>query len=125
MSRRLLIVMSIGIFLTSPLIGQVKIFVAPNGKDGATGTIDQPLASLQQAILNVRKISAEKIDIILRKGIYYHHTTIVLNTEGIAGKKINITSFNNETVVTRAGRKLRVTWKKFSYKIYGLDDYTA
>ena len=124
MSRHLLIGMSIGILITSPLFGQVKIFVAPNKKSGATGTIGQPLATLQQAIFNIRNTNAEKIDIILRKGIYYHHT-IVLNTEGIAGKKINITSFNNETVVTSAGRKLRVTWKKFSYKIYGLDDYTA
>ena len=111
MSQRLLFVFLFGMFFISPIFGQVKIFVAPNGNDGASGTIDRPLATVHQAIINIGKIKAEKIDIILRKGVYYPDSSIVLNGENIGGKKILITAYNKEKVIISAGKKLLVNWK--------------
>lgn len=119
MIRRLLIVFLVSFFSATPVLGQKKIFVAPNGDDKNSGTLQEPLATIHQAILLSQKTdSNKKVDVILRKGVYYPDSTIVLDAEKFKGKTILITAFNNEKVVISAAKKVDLKWAKYKNNIY-------
>jgi hypothetical protein len=105
------------LFLTA-VLGQKRIFVATNGNDRNAGTLEKPLATLSSAIVFSKKIVFNKIDIVLRKGVYYPDTTIVVSASDFKGKTIHITAFNNEEVVISGARKVSLKWTKFNNTIY-------
>jgi len=118
MTSRVFCIFSFGIFFASSLFGQHKIFVSTKGNDRAAGTLEQPLATLQQAMLLAQKLPDAKTDIYFRKGIYYPDTTIVLNAAALKGKTILISAYRNETVSISAAKRIAVSWKKFTQHIY-------
>lgn len=119
MIKHLSVVILFLVFYGSPIFGQKKIFVAPNGNDMNTGSLKDPLATIQQAILLSQKNdSNKKVEIILREGIYYPDSTIVLNAEKYRKKTLLITSFNNEKVIISAAKKVDVKWSKYKNNIY-------
>jgi len=118
MLKRLVIIFWISFISVTSIIGQKKIFVAPNGDDKNSGTFQMPLATIKQAIFLSEKTNSDKVDIILRKGIYYPDSTIVLKEEKIKKKTILITAFKNEKVVISAANKFIVKWYKYKDNIY-------
>lgn len=103
--------------LTS-VLGQKIFFVATNGNDKNTGSIEKPLATLSRAVDLLKKTASNKVDIVLREGIYYPDTAIVLNAENINGKTIRISSYKSEKVVISGARKINLNWKKHNHNIY-------
>ena len=92
----------------------LNIYVAANGKEKATGTINDPLISLSRAIQKAKGDVAAKagritaVQILLRKGVYPVDQTIEL----VEGKTwtskvpLSISAYNNEKVVLHGGKVL-------------------
>ena len=119
MIKRVLIVFLVSFFSVTPILGQKRIFVAPNGNDKNSGTLQEPLATIHQAILLSQKTDAnKKVDIVLRKGVYYPDSTIVLDAEKFKRKTILISAFNNEKVAISAAKKVDLIWSKYKDNIY-------
>lgn len=115
-----IITFSLGMYFTGSLFGQNKIFVSTKGNDHAAGTLDQPMATLHQAMLLAQKFPGAKTNIYFREGIYYPDTTIVLNVAALNGKTILISAFRNEAVTISAAKSIAVSWKKFTQFIYSV-----
>ena len=69
MKKTALLILAL-LFLT-PVLAQKKIFVATNGSDNNIGSIEEPLFSIAQAVILSKKLTSKKVDILLRKGVYY------------------------------------------------------
>jgi hypothetical protein len=104
--------------LFSPVFGQKKIFIDPNGNDRSSGSFLHPVATVQQAILLASQSNSGKVELLLRKGVYYLDTTILFNAVGFKGKSVLLAAFNNEAVVISGAKKVAVHWNKFSDNIY-------
>lgn len=68
--------------------GPIVLWISPDGNDEAEGTKEAPLATLQQALLNVRRMrqTAEEgtlgeVHIVLRGGTYRLNSILTLTTE--------------------------------------------
>lgn len=117
--KRLLIVLVVSFFFVTPILGQKRIFVAPNGDDKNFGTLKEPLATIDQAIYLAQNADAnKKVDIVLRKGGYYPDSTIELDAEKFKRKTILITAFNNEKVTISGAKKVDLKWSKYSPTVY-------
>lgn len=102
----------------NPILAQKKIFVTTNGNDKNSGSIEKPLFSLSQAIIVAKNSTTKKVDILLRKGIYYPDVTIELKANDFKGKTICIVAFENEAVTISGAKKVNSTWSKYNSTIY-------
>jgi hypothetical protein len=95
----------------------MQIFVSTEGNDQAPGTLEQPLASLHQAKLNIRKMKQDKrqspIDVLIREGVYDWEEPLVFTPEdsGSAQHPISYCAYPGESVVIRGCRRLRLHWE--------------
>lgn len=105
------------LFMVS-VVAQDKIYVATNGDDNNIGSLEKPLQTLAQAVALTANITTTKVDIILRKGVYYPEATIVLNANELKGKSIRITAFDGEAVVINAAKSVSLKWSKFNTTLY-------
>ncbi len=118
MLLRLFVFILIGVFLTTPASAQKKIFISLDGNDGAIGSIQHPVASVQQAVFLATQSSSNKVEIYFRKGVYYLDSTIVLSAAILKGKNLLLSSYNNEQVVISGAKKVAVSWSKYNNNIY-------
>lgn len=105
------------LFLNS-VIAQTKIYVATNGNDKNSGSIEKPLQTLAQAITLTKKTGAKKVAIILRKGIYAPDATIELNASELGKKTITISAFEKDDVTISGAKKVNLSWSKFNASLY-------
>jgi parallel beta-helix repeat protein len=95
--------------LTSVANAEIRYYVAPNGSDGAQGTIDAPFQSLEKARDEIRGLSTEQrrenIRVILRSGTYKLIRTFVLEVEDGAslGLTVSYEAYPGETPVLDSG----------------------
>ena len=80
---RLSVFFLLGVLLCSPVIGQKKIFIAPNGNDQAIGSFQQPVATAQQAILLASQTNIGKVELLFRIGVYYLDSMILLSAASL------------------------------------------
>lgn len=118
MIKKVAILVSFFFLSLTTICAQKKIFVAPNGNDNDTGSIDKPIQTLVQAIALTKKTGEKKINIILRKGTYSPDVTIELNAPEIGKKTITISAFEKEDVVISGAKKVELKWSKFNSNIY-------
>ena len=118
MSVRLSVFFLIGALLCSPVFGQKKIFIASNGNDQAIGSFQQPVATVQQAILLAIQTNVGKVELLFRKGVYYLDSMILLSAASLKGKTVLLSAFNNEAVIISGAKKVTVSWKKYNSNIY-------
>jgi hypothetical protein len=106
----------------------VEIFVSPLGNDSNPGTRDQPLATLQAALLKARDLRrlndasiTNGIHIILRGGTYQVLETIVIRPEdnGTRESSTFIEAAPNEKPVLSGGVQIS-NWKRVTANINGL-----
>ncbi len=97
---------------------QLQLFVSVHGNDHATGTLAHPLLTLSKAVQIAQQSAAKKITIFLRKGTYYPDTTIVLESEKIKNKIIQISAYKKELVTISGARRIPVFWKRYKNNIY-------
>lgn len=92
--------------------GKVTIYVAPNGSDTASGTIDHPLASLKGAknkITAERQSGATEFEIIFRGGEYRmtEEVTFYAEDSGTAQKPIVYRAMDGEKPVFKMSAELK------------------
>lgn len=116
MKKIVLLVLALS-FLT-PVWAQKKIFVATNGNDKNSGSIEKPVFSISQAVTLSQQLKTKKVDILLRKGIYYPDATIELKADDFKGKKIRIAAFENEEVTISGAKKVNLTWAKYNSTLF-------
>lgn len=88
--------------------GEVLIYVAPNGNDKATGTINDPLKTFQGAKHRVRSVAGTRpVRVIFREGQYNVDKTQVFGTEdsGRYGAFITYESYPGEKVVISGAKR--------------------
>ena len=121
MVLRLFVFILVGVFLVTSASAQKKIFISSDGNDGANGSLQHPVASVQKAIFLATQTSLSKVEIYLRKGKYYIDSTIIVSAANLKGKSLLLSSFNNEEVVISGAKKITVSWNKYKNNIYVAD----
>jgi hypothetical protein len=93
-------------------------YIATNGNDGDPGTLAQPFATLEHALVNV----AGAGDTIYMRGGSYHEEIVAANVAGASGNPITITNYNGEVVTMDGSEALSdldgATWSVYSGNIY-------
>ena len=111
-----------------PKIDKMQLYIAPDGSDANSGTIDKPLLTLQRARDAVRTLKREKgftgpVEIILREGVYYLSETLVLEPvdSGLPDAPITWRSASGERVILSGGREFEGNWQKDAGGIWHID----
>jgi hypothetical protein len=105
----------------------LEFFVAPHGKDGATGLRDAPFATLERARDAVRQARPaggnRRMVVTVRGGTYYLPDTLVLGPEdsGTATAPVVWRSAPGEEAVLSGGRPITTRWNTRDGKIYFTD----
>lgn len=93
------------------------IVVAPNGKDTNPGTLEKPLATLQQAQQEARKQAGRKaVTVCLREGIYYLPEPLVFTAadSGTRESPVVYQAYEKEKPVVSGGVRLdALKWESF------------
>lgn len=87
------------------------IYVAPGGNDAASGTADNPLATLEGARNKVRSIkeNAEgEITVYFREGVYLWNRTVKFDARdsGKSGKSVRYLAYPGEKVIFTGGTRI-------------------
>ena len=107
------------LLLPAVLFAQTKLYVSPKGNDANTGTQIKPFASIEKAMVAVRKISGP-VMIYLLQGTYYLKKPIVFTPEDSRkeNETLTITSFKNQEVIISGGIHLHLKWEKYKNGIW-------
>jgi hypothetical protein len=90
---------------------QSTFYVAPGGSDDATGTQDEPFASIARAKSAVRAVvdsARSPVVVFLRGGVYELDAPLVFGPEdsGAAGRAVEYRAFDSERPVIGGGRSI-------------------
>ena len=100
------------------------IFVSNQGNDSWTGTINQPVKSLNKAISMVadRLVEHDSIQISFREGKYiFDEALVIKDIELSSDQHLVIKSYENEEVIFSSGKQVD-TWKKLDHDVQGFND---
>jgi len=117
------------LLLIIPTYGQTPIphqlfYVAPNGNDANPGSIQKPLASIEEAQKRVREVKDKypgiSITVYFRGGKYYRTQTAIFTSEDSGTQKgpIEYKAFPGEIPYWLGGKALQLKWKKYKDGIY-------
>src|SRR5690606_27222033 len=107
-----------------------EIYVSPSGSDSNTGTKDQPLATLNEALRNVRNLRrlqkiapTEAVEIILEQGVYQLYEPIVIRVEdsGTPQSPTIIRSEDQGEAIISSGVEI-TNWSVNSTRINGISE---
>ncbi|MGX7671066.1 sigma-70 family RNA polymerase sigma factor [Plantactinospora sp. DSM 117369] len=84
----------------APGMTDAHIYLAPNGSDSGTGTVERPLATLRKAVTMVKPGQT----IALRGGTYQPTEPVVITTSGQPTQRITLTRYRDEQPVIDASR---------------------
>ena len=118
LTRKLMIVMVVGVLLPARLFAATEIHIAPApaGDDGNPGTVAQPVATPQAAQTLVRSLITagltDVVDVIFAAGTYHLATPLELRPEdsGTATFPITWKAAASATVVLSGGKPITATW---------------
>jgi len=106
------------------LVGACEtVFVSPEGDDGASGGIDDPLASIEAAKLAVRAINDNMdsdIVVYLREGTYSIADTLEFTPEDSGSNGFNVVykPYGSESVIISGGDNHENSWTQHDGEIY-------
>lgn len=115
--RSFLICLLASFILFSCKKSELFIYVSPSGNDQNTGNIDAPLKSLEQALLEAKKLRQKNnspVTISLRKGTHYLKSTLQINGKNSGTEKapLKIAAYQTEHVVLSGAKALSLKWEK-------------
>ncbi|NDV61720.1 right-handed parallel beta-helix repeat-containing protein [Puniceicoccales bacterium CK1056] len=98
---------------------QQEFYVSPDGRDSDSGTLDNPLQTLQaardkaSAYLASNLSSDGAVVVYLREGVYQQDSTIVFRPQhsGRANSPVIYAAFADETVVISGGKAITGIWE--------------
>ncbi|MCP4645441.1 MAG: hypothetical protein GY851_33665 [bacterium] len=106
----------------------LEFHIAPDGDDANAGTAAAPFATLHRAQEATRSLKSEgelasPVDIVLRKGRYHLHDTLVLGPEdsGTPEAPIVWRAAPSETVILSGGRPITGVWQTDDGKTWHVD----
>ncbi|MEX0988198.1 MAG: right-handed parallel beta-helix repeat-containing protein [Bacteroidales bacterium] len=82
-----------------------EYYVAPNGDDSGSGSLEQPFKTIQHA---VKQLKAG--DTCYLRGGRYHEAVHISNLKGLENKQITILPFNNEHVILDGTKEIKSVW---------------
>ena len=82
------------------------------------GTIATPFRTFEKALETAVSSSENDIYIYFRKGVYRPENIYTIWSADLAGKKLRISSWQNEKVIISGAKKLSLQWKKGRNGIY-------
>ncbi len=100
------------------------IYVSPKGSDINTGSLDQPLLTIEKALSQVKvireKSTSAGISIRLREGSYYLDQALLFTPELCGNKDAHLTieAYASELPVLSGGRLLDLKWEPFQHGMY-------
>ncbi len=97
---------------------QKIIYVSTEGNDMNDGTIATPFRTFEKALETAVSSSENDIYIYFRKGVYRPENIYTIWSADLAGKKLRISSWQNEKVIISGAKKLSLQWKKGRNGIY-------
>lgn len=105
------------------LVAAECYYVAPNGDDKNSGSMEKPFQSISHAQRMVRTSSdlrKKPITVFIRQGTYYLDEALVFSPKdsGTADAPITYSSYEGEQVVVSGGRKLSLDWKPYTKGIF-------
>ncbi len=99
-------------FYLSALNAQTTIIVSPSGNDNYIGTIDNPVLSIEKALLIAKGSNDREIHILLREGTYYLSSTLQIDSESFGDKCLTISNYDNESPIVSGGMRIHPKWEK-------------
>ena len=102
--------------------GETTFYVATDGDDSHTGTLEEPFATLaraREAVREARQDGAGPIRVLARGGTHYLGETLVFTPEdsGSAEGPISYEGYENELPVMSGGTKLSGEWQPYKDQI--------
>jgi hypothetical protein len=95
--------------LASPAIADTSLFVATDGNDAASGTLDAPFATLTRARNEIRRLQPHTaVTVFVRGGVYELPVTLQINAEdsGTAAAPIVYRAYRNERPVLTGAHRI-------------------
>ena len=89
--------------------GEHDLMVSPDGDDGAAGTADAPLRTIEEAKRRLRGTSAQAVCVWLREGEY--SLTETLTFDGEDHSDVTFCAYPNESVSITGGTAIRGGWE--------------
>lgn len=102
----------------------ISLYVATLGSDKSTGSIDQPLGTIQKALETAREIRKSNrkssVSIFVRTGTYYLENPLIFLPEdsGDNANPFTICAFPGEEPKVSGGRRLALKWLPFKDGIF-------
>jgi hypothetical protein len=114
--RKILLVL---LFIVSSklMAQQVTLYVSPTGRDKNSGSISQPLETIQGALKRISNTKEKNVSIQLRAGTYRPYQTLLITPSLLSGRQLKISSYKNEKVFVSGAKKINPQWKVFKGNI--------
>lgn len=96
----------------SNIQAQTTVFVSPLGDDTNKGSIDKPVQSMHKALSIAKATTEPEVEILLREGIYYQKSPLLIGAIDFDNRSLTISAYNNEHVVLSGGNLLHPNWQK-------------
>jgi len=106
------------LLFSSISIAQVQNFyISLEGNNKNSGDIKSPFKNIEFAIKKIREDKTNTIfNIWIREGEYYFEKPLVINNNST--KKIKISSYQNEKVVIKGSKQIRLKWVKIKDNLF-------
>ncbi len=97
---------------------QKRLFVSPNGNDTQTGSLNQPLKTVQAALQRTQHFKGEAVEILCRKGTYVFDETMIISGKNFAPRSLKIQPYQHEKVVFSGAKKVNLQWVPYRDGIF-------
>ena len=108
------------------LVASTTFWIAPDGRDDATGTRERPFATLARAKVAVRdqlrKSATDDVAVHIRGGIYSLGETLEITSDDLGDGHADVTFMAEpgERVVLSGARELKGTWQRINNNLWML-----
>ncbi|MES2276662.1 MAG: PDZ domain-containing protein [Bacteroidota bacterium] len=91
------------------------LYLSPKGNDHNPGTLEQPFATFQQAVLAARSYRHERVTIWVRGGIYYLNSPVTFTAADArtANAPLTIKAYADEKPIVSGSALLKLQWQPY------------
>lgn len=94
------------------------IIISGQGNDSNNGSAGSPVRTFEVALQLAKNSTEKEICILFREGVYQLNSTAVITYDDFHGKKLLISSWQNERVTLKGSKAISPVWKKGKNNIY-------
>ncbi|MEP6748257.1 MAG: right-handed parallel beta-helix repeat-containing protein [Bacteroidota bacterium] len=97
---------------------QSSVFVASNGNDNNSGSIQKPFKTISAALLFCNAKANADVIIEIRGGVYYLDSTILIRNGSYKSRSLTIRAFKNEKVIISGAKPYHLEWQLYKNGIF-------